>query len=101
MVGYASGAMTVDTGFTTTSKGLTDGFIVQFTSEGVTSWVLTIGGSGNDALNGVAYDSSSNIYVTGYVSGTVTVGSTTLTSNGAQDVVIAKLSNAGSVVWIR
>ncbi len=55
---------------------------------------------GTTTSNSVATDSIGNSYVTGGFSGTVTFGSTTLTSS-AQDVFVVKYDSAGTVLWAR
>ena len=39
-------------------------------------------------------------YITGKYSGTMTVGSTTLSSNGPSDIFVLRLTNSGTVDWI-
>lgn len=99
-VGKTSGAMTIG-GLSTTNSGSTDAFIVQYSSAGAPSWVVTIGGTGADSATGVAYDTSGDVYVTGTFAGTVTVGATSLASAGGLDAYLVKISSTGSVVWIR
>ena len=47
----------------------------------------------------LAVDGSGNLYITGYFSGKITFGSTTLTCQGASDVFVVKLDSAGKVLW--
>ncbi|HAZ47373.1 MAG TPA: hypothetical protein DCZ55_23685, partial [Cyanobacteria bacterium UBA11371] len=58
---------------------------------GSVAWAKSFGGSGGDFGNSIATDSSGNTYTTGYFIGTVTFGSTTLTSKGSYDIFVAKL----------
>lgn len=98
--GKTSGAMTIG-GLSTTNSGSTDAFIVQYSSAGTPSWVVTIGGTGAESATGVAYDSSGDVYVTGTFAGTITVGTTNLASAGGLDAYLVKISSTGSVVWIK
>ena len=48
---------------------------------------------------GVTSDGAGNAYITGYFQGTTTVGSNTFTSSGSNDVLVAKYSPQGNVLW--
>tara|TARA_B100001989_G_scaffold9575_1_gene6227 strand:- start:433 stop:3105 length:2673 start_codon:yes stop_codon:yes gene_type:complete len=50
---------------------------------------------------GIATDSSSDIYISGYFSGTVTLGSTNLTSTGNIDIFVAKMDTNGNWLWAK
>ena len=50
-------------------------------------------------LTAVALDTDGNAYLTGQLSGNVTVGATVLTDRGGGDVLLCKISPAGSVLW--
>jgi len=68
-------------------------------------WVNDIGGTGDSKASNIAADNNGNIYISGYIRGTVTFnlkegGSKTLTSNGDADVYVAKYSVAtGNYIW--
>jgi hypothetical protein len=64
------------------------------------SWAAKIGGAGAEEGNGVALDKSGNIYVTGAFIGTANIGGKTITSQGLQDVYVAKYSPAGQLAWV-
>jgi hypothetical protein len=50
---------------------------------------------------GVAVDGSGSIYSVGLFSGSVTFGSTTLTSDGDRDIFLVKYDNSGGVQWVK
>jgi hypothetical protein len=62
-------------------------------------WVKSFGSTGTDGGSAVAVDSAGNIYLAGYFSGTINLGSGSLTSVGSQNMVLAKYSAAGVLQW--
>ncbi|UOQ52239.1 hypothetical protein [Hymenobacter cellulosivorans] len=48
---------------------------------------------------GTAVDGTGSLYTTGYFSGTISFGNTTLTSAGDFDIYVAKMSPSGSWLW--
>jgi hypothetical protein len=68
-------------------------------------WAKSAGSSGLDGGRAVTVDSSDNVYVTGYFSGTADFdpdgSSANLTAVGSIDVFVWKLSTAGALVWAR
>jgi hypothetical protein len=64
-------------------------------------WTKQAGGSSMDFGKGIAVDRSGNAYVTGYFCGTAAFGPTTLTSEGGDDIFIAKLNSSGDFVWAK
>ena len=73
------------------------------TTQGTSSqpWSKGLGSTTNDAGQAVAFDSSGNMYVTGYFQGTVNFGGGSLTSNGSSypDIFLAKYSSTGAHLW--
>jgi len=86
---------------TLTSNGDSDIFIAKLDSSGNWLWVKKAGGTGYDGGIGIAVDASGNSYVNGDFSGTVTFGSTTLTSKGKSDIFVAKLDSSGNWLWAK
>ncbi|PKN71368.1 MAG: hypothetical protein CVU50_10375 [Candidatus Cloacimonetes bacterium HGW-Cloacimonetes-3] len=64
-------------------------------------WVQHAGETDGVGGQAIATDSSGNSYVTGAFHGTAHIGTNSLTSNGDDDVFIAKLDNNGNYVWLR
>jgi hypothetical protein len=64
-------------------------------------WTKRFGSTANDVGQAVAFDSSGNLYATGYFTGTVDFGGGPLTSNGSTnpDVFLIKYSSTGVFVW--
>ncbi len=48
---------------------------------------------------GVAVDSADNVVIVGYFTGTITFGTSTLTSLGGDDIFVAKFDSSGNHLW--
>jgi Domain of unknown function (DUF4114)/Beta-propeller repeat len=83
---------------TLTSAGDEDAFITKLDSNGNVVWAKKLGGTGIDEGLGIVADGSGNIYVSGTFSGTVSFGSTTLTSAGSADAFVAQIDSNGNVL---
>jgi len=101
IIGGFEGTVDFDPGAGTsnlTAAGVDDVFGSIFTSAGVFSTSLRVGGTGDEGGFGIAVDSSANIYATGYFSDTTT-GIFALTSQNAEDAFTFKLNSAGALQW--
>ncbi|TFJ85412.1 hypothetical protein NSK_003371 [Nannochloropsis salina CCMP1776] len=96
--GEFQGSMTVGS-TTLTSAGGADIYIIKLDSSGSPVWAMSFGGTDFDIGNAIAVDASGSSYTTGRFQGSMTVGSTTLTSAGAADIFIINLDSSGSPVW--
>ncbi len=87
--------------------GASEAFVARFDAGGNTTWaVASQGTAGSNAqATGVAVDSSGNIALTGFYSGTVRFGSgpttSTFKSNGSDDALVWKLDPSGNLLWGR
>jgi hypothetical protein len=90
-----------------TSNGSEDIFVAKWDINGVAQWIKGFGGSttGVDEGNGIATAPNGDIYVIGNFEGAVdfnpNVGISNLTSNGAYDLFIQKLSTSGNLIWAK
>jgi hypothetical protein len=96
-----SAGNSVCVGFTASSllgpnAGSTDFFIRKYNPSGATLWSVQSGGAGADNLYGVVLDSSQNIYVAGS-----TANSLADTVGGSSDVLVAKYSPTGTLLWMK
>lgn len=74
-------------------------FVSRYSLDGKPAWTARASGNGSYCSgNGMAVAEGVS-YVIGVFSGTVTFGGTTLTSAGAADVFVAKVSPSGKFVW--
>jgi hypothetical protein len=88
------------------SAGGTDIFVVKYNSQGGLLWAKRLGGIYNEDVTGVATDSTGNIIVCGFFSGTVDFGGTPLTAVASTDTYVAKYSPGtsgvpGTLIWAR
>jgi len=63
-------------------------------------WATQAGGSGGDHSAGIVLDEYGNSYITGYFAGTATFGSYSITSNGNNDIYVAKMDANGNWQWV-
>src|SRR5262249_44522195 len=82
--------------------GGSDGVVARYSAvTGQASWALQIDGSGAAvSVNSVAVDDAGDVYAVGSFTGTVNVSGASLTSAGANDVLVAKYDGAtGALIW--
>lgn len=63
-------------------------------------WAVRIGGASEDAGSGIASDGAGGSLMAGEFEGTVSFGSTALTSAGSNDVFVAHMTSTGSIDWV-
>jgi hypothetical protein len=98
MVGQFDGSATFGAE-TLQSSGGRDGFVARLDAAGQLSWVHALRSPGHDRLIGVAVDGAGDGYVVGTVATPTSLEGVPLTPVYAHDLVVAKLSSAGKVVW--
>lgn len=90
-------------GVAVTSQGGQDNFIAKYNSSGTFQWVRTFGtNTGNEGLNNIALDASSNIYACGYYNAANLVfptASYTLNNIGVNDGYFTKFNSSGTFQW--
>jgi hypothetical protein len=79
----------------------TDMFIAKYDMNGNFIWVNRIGDGANDHLSGLSADGSGNVFVTGVFSGTVSVGTSSVTGLSGANAVIGKYDASGNGLWAR
>jgi hypothetical protein len=70
-------------------------------SANTTPFLIQAGGPNYDAPAASVTDADGNIYITGSFNGTISFGTTSLTSEGNEDIFLAKYSSDGKLVWAR
>ena len=80
-----------------TSAGANDLFVVKYNSSGTKQWTKQLGSESTDTANGVATDSSGNVYLAG-----VTYGGLDGNSNEDNaDLFVVKYSSSGTKQWTK
>lgn len=79
-----------------------DGFLAKFNASGALLWSTYFGGTLTDELQQLGLDKDQNIFVTGITSSTTgiaTAGAYQTTLNGTNNGILAKFSQAGTLLW--
>lgn len=101
---YLTGSFcnTADFGTTSlTSFGSYDIFVAKLDSNGNWLWVKRGGGLSLDSLTSSSTDNSGNSYIIGWFEGVAGFDSISLTSNGDDDLFIAKIDTNGNWLWAK
>ena len=101
ITGYYQSTSATFNGVTLTSAGNWDMFVARFNSAGTQTWAKDFGAAQYDYAYAVHVDKNKQIYLTGGFGTTVAFGTFTLTSanSATEDMFIAKLDTAGTVLW--
>jgi hypothetical protein len=82
--------------------GYDDIFVVKYDASGNVLWAKSAGGSANDVGQGISVDGAGNVYITGYFESTsMTIGSSTISNTGTDNIFIAKYDASGTPVWAK
>lgn len=107
--GYFSGTVDFNPAtaiYNVSAIGSYDIFIYKMSTSGNLAWVHTFGTAAN-GLSGskVTTDASGNVYVCGYLSGTIDFdpgpGTGTVSAPSATDLFVAKYTSSGNYIWAR
>ncbi|MTI29761.1 hypothetical protein E1171_02960, partial [Cytophagales bacterium RKSG123] len=87
------------------SVGSEDIILAKYSSEGGFLWAKTAGSIEDDRGIGLAIDTNSNVFITGYYGGEIQFGinernDTTILNSGASDFFVAKFSPSGEFIWV-
>jgi hypothetical protein len=81
------------------SNGGTDIFLARVTAIGGLLSSARFGGTSSEYGNAIAVDTLSRVLFTGYYAGSISFGSTTLTSAGGNDIFVVSTSATFNVSW--
>ncbi|MBT3210363.1 MAG: hypothetical protein HN704_11960 [Bacteroidetes bacterium] len=99
ITGYFYNSISFDGNLLSNSGG-SDIFIAKFDDQGAYQWAQKAGGSGNDISNSIAIDQSNNAYICGNFQNIANFGFSNITSNGSEDIFIAKYNSLGNLQWV-
>jgi len=92
-------------GTTVSSLGGIDIYVSKMTAAGANVWAKAMGSSAGEGGYAIAVDASSNVYTSGFFSGTADFdpgpGSAPLASGGSNDIFVSKLDASGNYAWAR
>lgn len=94
---YSGGALFGTYGLNS-GLGGSGSFLARLDASGTWLWAHPLNGSG---LSDLSTDAAGNAYLGGLFSGSITLGGTTLSSNGSSDAFLAKITPAGTWAWAR
>ena len=98
ITGYFQGYADFGT-FHYSSAGDEDIFIARLDTSGNWLWALPAGGTAQDYGGDVYMDNYGNCYAIGCFSYTIELGNHSFTSQGSQDIFIARLDHEGNCLW--
>ena|GEM_PF-3351330 len=87
-----------------TNAGGKDAWVAKYSSSGALLWSKQLGTNSNDFSYGVTVDSTGNVYITGYTSGSLggpNAGSLVSTTTPSQDAWLAKYNSDGTLQWTK
>lgn len=100
---YVSGCFSSTASFGSNSlisSGSQDVFVAKLSSSGNWIWLRKAGGTSQDVCHGIASDSNGNCYLAGQFQLTAEFGSHSVSSNGSDDIFVAKLDTNGNWLWV-
>jgi type IX secretion system substrate protein/beta-propeller repeat-containing protein len=102
ITGSFSGEISIN-GNTHTSTGKRDAIVAKFDNSGNLVWLKQFSPAVDEELDsyGICLDDSENIYITGYYTGSVTLGSFSLPNGADYNLFFARLSPSGEVLMAK
>ena len=85
--------------FTLTATGTTDVFVAKLSNRGTWLWAQQAKATQRADGWGITLDPSNNVILTGEFDTSIVMGTTTLSSTGANDIFVAQLNTNGSWQW--
>lgn len=73
----------------------------RFATIGQAAWIRQVGGAGSDSITNIASDGSGNVVIAAKVFGQITFAGDAHVNTDGFDMLLAKISPAGDVMWHR
>ncbi len=84
------------------SNGSSDAFVAKLTPDGSTcTWAKKFGGATAEGAMGIGVDGSNNVFIAGFYSDSLTVGTILLPKPGTSGAFIAKYNTSGDFQWAK
>jgi hypothetical protein len=77
-----------------------DVFVARLDHSGAVVYMLILKGGGHDDVEGVVVDGGGNSYVTGFYTGSLTLGAETMEANAGEDGYVVKIGADAQVDWV-
>jgi len=77
------------------------GFVAKLDSNGRFLWAMAIRSDKGTSVRGMGFEQGKGVVISGYFSGTNTIGSQTLKSKGQNDIYIANINSEGKLQWMK
>lgn len=87
--------------YSTGTGAMQDPYVAKYDSNGILIWVEHYSGNNGMQPYSIKTDTLSNVYFTGELAGTRTIGTYNLTALGVYDMFLIKLDSLGTVQWAR
>jgi hypothetical protein len=88
-----------------TGSGSDEIIVAKYSTEGDFVWAKTAQSSGGDRGVGLAVDTNSNVFITGYYGNEIQFGAderneATISNAGSSDLFVAKFAPSGEFIWV-
>lgn len=85
-----------------TAVGSLDAFVSKMDADGNIVWVSQLGGNNYDNIYSLAADNQGNLVAAGYFTGAATIGSSPISAQGNEDILLAKFNgSSGELLWVK
>jgi len=98
VIGEYNGSVTIGSASFNSAMN-SSAFVAKYDTSGTFQWARSMSGEANVSGEGIATDSTGNVYVIGRYIGSVTIETRQLSGQGFTDVFVAKYDTSGTFQW--